>query len=260
MEETQKRGIPGWIWWMAIPSVVLLCMGSVVLSRALDPPGPDLITAETLTQEAGHKNGPANQEIQGLLQEIRDNPQDPFLRYTLGVAYLEANRPQLAREAFQKAYQLAEDSPEIILELGERLTDIDIWTYAAYSFLKVEQIGSPIPPEELNDKISEALYFAAFEDFSLEVLTRSDEIELDPAQLRLVESRRALINGRLDVAERLVNQVMDDRPDLVEAYLLKSDILFAQERFEEARDLLLALEQFEYLPGWIIEEIGLLPE
>jgi hypothetical protein len=126
--------------------------------------------------------------------------------------------------------------------------------------LKVERIGSPIPQDELQDKISEALYYAAFEDFSLEVLSRSEEIDLDPSLLRLIESRRALLNGRLDIAERLVNQVMQDRPDLVEAYLLKSDILFAQERFEEARDLLLELEQIENLPVWIVEELGLQPE
>jgi serine/threonine protein kinase len=259
-EKPKKKGVPGWILWMVIPAIILLCLGSMVLRNALVPPGPDLITAETLTQEAGNKNGPANQEIQTLLQEIRENPQDPFLRYTIGVAYLEADRPQLARDAFQKAYQLAEDNPQIILELGEGLTDIDIWTYAAYSFLKVERIGSPIPQDELQDKISEALYYAAFEDFSLEVLSRSEEIDLDPSLLRLIESRRALLNSRLDIAERLVDQVMQDRPDLVEAYLLKSDILFAQERFEEARDLLLELERIDNLPVWIVEELGLQPE
>jgi hypothetical protein len=259
-EKPKKKGVPGWILWMVIPAIILLCLGSMVLRNALVPPGPDLITAETLTQEAGNKNGPTNQEIQTLLQEIRENPQDPFLRYTIGVAYLEADRPQLARDAFQKAYQLAEDNPQIILELGEGLTDIDIWTYAAYSFLKVERIGSPIPQDELQDKISEALYYAAFEDFSLEVLSRSEEIDLDPSLLRLIESRRALLNSRLDIAERLVDQVMQDRPDLVEAYLLKSDILFAQERFEEARDLLLELERIDNLPVWIVQELGLQPE
>jgi tetratricopeptide (TPR) repeat protein len=260
VETRRKKGVPGWIFWMGIPAIVLLCMGTVVLRNALALPGPDLITSETLTQEAGNENGPVNQEIQTLLQGIRENPEDPFLRYTLGVAYLEANRPQLAREAFQKAYQLAEDNPQIILELGEGLIDINIWTYAAYSFLKVEQLGSPIPEEELQLKIREALFRAAFEDYSLEVLSRSDEIDLDPSLLRLVESRRALINGRLDIAERLVEQVIIDRPDLSEAYLLKSDVFFAQERFEEARDLLLELEQIENLPEWIVEELGLQPE
>ncbi len=259
-KKTQRKGIPSWIGWMAVPAFVLLCLGSMVVTNALEPPGPNLISPETLTQEAGFQASPRNQEIQSLLQQIRDNPQDPFLRYTLGVAYLEADRPQLARDAFQKAYQLAEDNPKIILELGDGLTDINIWTYAAYSFLKVEKIGSPIPPEELKNKISEALYYAAFEELSFEVLSRSEDIDIDPGQLRLVESRRALLNGRMDIAERLVNQIMGEQPELLEAYLLKSDILFAQERFEEARDLLLELEQKENLPLWIIEELGLQPE
>lgn len=219
-----------------------------------------MITSETLTQEANFRSDPALSEIQTLNEQIRENPEDPFLRYTLGVAYLDANRPQLARDAFQKAYQLAEGNPEIILELGEKLTDINIWTYAAYSFLKVEQIGSPIPPEELKNKISEALFHAAFEDFSLEVLSSNQDIELDPALLHLLEARRALLSGRVDVAERLVDQVLIERPDLLEAHLLKSDILFAQERFEEARDLLLELEHFENLPAWIRQELRLQPE
>jgi serine/threonine protein kinase len=260
VEEPEGKGFPGWILYIVLPTLVLVCLGSLVLRNALKPPGPDLITPETLTQEAGFLADPAIGEIQSLNQEIRDNPNDPFLRYRLGVAYLDASRPQLARDAFQKAYQLAEGNPEIILQMGERLTDINIWTYAAYSFLKVEQLGSPLPAEEMKDKISEALFYAAFEDFSLEVLTNSREIKLDPAQQQLMESRRALINGRLDVAEQLVDQVMSDRPDLLEAYLLKSDILFAQERYEEARDLLLEVEQFENIPGWIKEELRLQPE
>jgi len=78
--------------------------------------------------------------------------------------------------------------------------------------------------------------------------------------LNLLEARRALLSGRVDVAERLVDQVMAERPDLLEAYLLKSDILFAQERFEEARDLLLELEQLDNLPLWIKEELRWSPD
>ncbi len=259
-QKEKKKGIPGWIWWMAAPALVLFCLGFTIYQNALEAPGPDLITSETLTQEANFRSAPSLSEIQSLNEQIRENPEDPFLRYTLGVAYLDANRPQLARDAFQKAYRLAEGNPGIILELGEKLTEINIWTYAAYSFLKVEKLGSPIPAEELTNKISEALFHAAFEDFSLEVLSSNQDIELDSALLRLMEARRALLGGKVDHAERLVNQVMEERPDLLEAYLLKSDIMFAQERFEEARDLLLELEQFDNLPAWIREELRLQPE
>jgi len=253
-EKTRKKGIPGWIWWMAIPALLTLWLGMMVMSNALEPPSPNLISAETLTQEANIKSDPVLGEIQTLNQLIRENPEDPFYRYQLGVAYLESDRPQLARDAFQKAYQLAEGKPEIIIELGDRLTDINIWTYAAYSYLMADQIGSPLSPEEMKNKISEALYFAAFEEYSYEILT-SREVNLDPALRRLLEARKALLTGKIDVAERLADRVMHERPDLLEVYLIKSDILFAQKRYDEDKDLLLDLEQIENLPLWIQEEI-----
>jgi tetratricopeptide (TPR) repeat protein len=253
-EKTKKKGIPGWIWWMAIPALLTLWLGMMVISNALELPRPNLISAETLTQEANIKSDPVLGEIQSLNQLIRENPQDPFYRYQLGVAYLEANIPQLARDAFQKAYKLAEGKPEIIIELGDRLTDIDIWTYAAYSYLKADQIGSPLSPEEMKNKISEALYYAAFEEFSLEILT-NPEINLDPSLRHLLEARKALLTDRIDVAERLTDQVMQERPDLLEVYLIKSDILFAQKRYDEAKKLLLDLEQIEALPLWIQEAL-----
>jgi len=258
-EKTRKKGIPGWIWWMAIPALLTLCLGTMVISKALEPPRPNLISTEILTQEANPKPDPALGEIQSLNQLIRENPQDPFYRYQLGVAYLEADRPHLARDAFQKAYLLAEGNPEIIIELGDRLTDINIWTYAAYSYLMADQIGSPLSPEEMKNKISEALYYAAFEEFSLDVLS-DPEINLDPSLRHLLEARRALLADRIDVAKRLADQVMQKRPDLLEVYLIKSDILLAQKRDKEAEDLLLDLGQIEDLPLWIQVVLGLQPE
>ena len=258
-EKTRKKGIPGWIWWMAIPALLTLCLGTMVISKALEPPRPNLISTEILTQEANPKPDPALGEIQSLNQLIRENPQDPFYRYQLGVAYLEADRPHLARDAFQKAYLLAEGNPEIIIELGDRLTDINIWTYAAYSYLMADQIGSPLSPEEMKNKISEALYYAAFEEFSLDVLS-DPEINLDPSLRHLLEARRALLADRIDVAKRMADQVMQKRPDLLEVYLIKSDILLAQKRDKEAEDLLLDLGQIEDLPLWIQVVLGLQPE
>lgn len=258
--EDKKKRIPGWIGWLLIPALVVFCLAGMVFRDARSVPGPDLISPETLTQEAGNANSQVNGEVQALIEQIRETPGDPFLRYKLGVAYLDAGRPQPAREAFQKAYQLAEGNPQIILELGDRLTDINIWTYAAYSYLKVERLGSPIPAEELSMKIREAMYHAAFEDNSLVILGDNPEIDPDPDLLRLMESRRALLTGRVDLADELVNQVMTDRPDLLEAYLLKSDILFEQENYDQARDTLLELEAKGNLPAWIQEELGLQPE
>jgi serine/threonine protein kinase len=250
-EEGEKSRIPGWIAWLLIPAFVLLCLSSVVLRNASAFPGPDLITSETLTQEATFMNAAESGEIQSLNQQIRENPQDPFLRYQLGVAYMNAERHQLAREAFQKAFQLAEDDPEKIIQLGQLLTEIDIWTYAAYSFLKVEQLGSPIPMEDLQLMIHEALYYAAFEDFALGTLSNNREIILDSGVEQLMQARRELQNGKIDRALEIVDRVMTERPDLLEAYLIKIDILYAQENYEPAANLLVELQARPDLPDWI---------
>lgn len=250
-EEERKSRIPGWISWLLIPALVLLCLSSFVLRNARAVPGPDQISAGTLTQEAKLLNAVESSEILALNQQIRDDPQNPFLRYQLGVAYMNANRPQLARDAFQKAYQLAEGDPETILELGRLLTEIEIWTYAAYSFLKVEQIGSPIPIEKLQLMIHEALYYAAFEDFALPTLANNPEIILDSGIEELMHARSLLISGNTGRALEIVDRIIIGRPDLLEAYLLKIDILYAQEQYEQAANLLVELQARPDLPEWI---------
>lgn len=259
-EEEKRSRIPGWIGWLLIPALVLLCLGMGVLQNARAVPGPDLITAETLTQEANVRNAVEGGEIQTLNQQIREDPTNPFLRYQLGVAYMNAERPLLARDAFQKAYQLAERDPETILELGQLLTEIDIWTYAAYSFLRVEQLGSPIPGDELQLLIHEALYYAAFEEFSLEVLSGNPEIVLDSGIEQLMLARRALQTGKVDRATEIVDRVMAERPDLLEATLLKIDILYAQEQYEQAANLLVELQGRADLPDWIRQASAAGPE
>lgn len=249
--EKTKSKIPGWIAWMLIPAFVLLCLASFVVQNARAVPGPELISAGTLTQEAKFLNAPDIGEIQLLNQQIREDPQNPFLRYQLGVEYMNADRPVLAREAFQKAYELAENEPETILELGQLLTDIEIWTYAAYSYMRVEQLGSPIPGEELQLMIHEALYYAAFESFALDVLSNNPDIVLDSGIEQLIQARRSLQKGNIDRSLQLVDQVMAERPDLLEAYLLKIDILYAQENYEEAATLLVELQGRVDLPEWI---------
>jgi serine/threonine-protein kinase len=261
-EKEKKKAIPGWVWWMAAPALVIFCLGFNIYKKAIESPSPDLITSETLTQESEFRDAPTLSEIRSLNEQLQENPEDSFLHYALGVAYLDADKPRLAREAFLNAYRYAEGDSQRILDFGNGLTDINIWTYAAYSFLKVEQLGLPasITEEQLQDKIREALYRAAYEEIAWGVFAENQEFEVDPALLQLIQVRMNLIKGKVDVAERMVDQVMVDRPDLLEAYLLKSDVLFAQERYEEARDLLLELERFENLPAWIREELRLQPE
>jgi len=239
----------------------------LALSKELTKQAPTLTDSteydqnisSAMTPEPGDFTEEELQEIRPLIDQIKENPDDPFPRFKLGITYLETDRPQLARDSFQNGFKLSEDNPQAILEIGDQLSDLNIWTYAAYSYLLVHKLGSPIPPEELQDKINEALYHAAFEDYSLEVLTNNNDIELDHARQKLMESRQALLKGKVDLAESLLSQAQAERPNMLEAYLLRSDILFTEENYDKARDQLLELEQNEDLPTWILIELGLNP-
>ena len=100
-------------------------------------------------------------------------------------------------------------------------------------------------------KIRESVYYAAFEDFSMDVLTNNPQFTLDPALQQMMMARRSLLNGNLNRALNVTNEVINLRPDLLEANLLKIDILYAQGQYDEAANLLVELQAQENLPEWI---------
>ena len=100
-------------------------------------------------------------------------------------------------------------------------------------------------------KIREALYYAAYEEYSQEGLSNNQDVVIDPALEQLMQARRALQTGKVGRAGEIVDRIMAERPDLLEAYLIKIDILYAQERYEEAANLLVELQGREDLPDWI---------
>lgn len=104
--------------------------------------------------------------------------------------------------------------------------------------------------------IREALYFAAYEDIKLDTFPNA-VLEYDRHLLYLMEARKALLSGRIDDANLQVDTVMQERPDLEEAYLVKIDVLIAQGKDEEARNLFFELEQRSEVPVWIKEEMRL---
>ncbi len=254
-EPAKKRRIPSWTWWFAVPAGVIACLGIMVLNNAFNPPGPGLISAETLTQESLQIGSSGIDEARSIRQSIDQDPDNPFLRIELGVILLDANRPMQAREAFLKAFEMAENTPQQLVEMGDLLANFDRWTYAAYSFLRADQLGAGLPPQEMDLKIRESLYYAAYEENALNVLTTDPTISLDTHLRLLMQARDSLRKGRIDAAMRDVNIVMQERPDLQEAYLVKIDALLAQGQDEEALNLFFELEQQENIPLWIKEEM-----
>jgi serine/threonine protein kinase len=256
LSEPKKRRIPTWIWWFAVPAVLITCLGIAVISNAIDPPGPGLISAETLTQEFLRADEPGGDDINIIREQIREDPENPILRMQLGVEYLDQNQPRLAKEALQKAYDMAGNNPLQLVDMGNLLAERGRWTFAAFSYLRAEELGADPPEQDLAMNIREALFFAAYEDVSFEPIPNA-VLAYDRHLLNLMEARKALLSGRVDDANLMVDTVMQERPDLEEAYLVKIDVLIAQGKDEEARNLFFELEQRSGVPVWIKEEMRL---
>lgn len=250
----EKISLPGLTWWFVLPSLVLFFLAAAVVSSAAGHPGPDLITPPTLTQEAGRSFlSMENEKTADLRAQISNAPQDPFLLIELGVELWENGHQQEAEQYFKRAYEVAKKNPENYLHMGDLLADIEMWTYSTISYLQLEKHETAVPPDGLEDKIRRSAYFAGYEENSLVLLSRP-EVQLDNDLLRLVETRKMILGGRMEFAELLINRIAGSRPDLEEIRLLKADLLLAQGNPEGAKVELNQLLQLEDLPGWIRDE------
>ena len=250
-QQKSRLKIPGMVWWFALPSLVLLCLGVVVVSNAASAPGPELITPPTLTQEASRPiESSQTSEIASLEERIQEDPSNPFLLVELGVELWEAGKRQEAERHFREAYQLAEKNPEIYLKIGDLLADIGLWTYSAVSYLQLERHGLELSPELYDQKLRRSVYYAGFEENALAVFTRA-EVDLDPDLLRLVEARKMIQAGRYPLVENMVARTYQNRPELHESRLLLADLYLNQENPGAAEEQLNQLLAVEDLPDWI---------
>ena len=250
-EKDRSFSIPGMVWWFILPALLLLILGTTVVSRAAQPPGPELITAPTLTQEANLApsdfSGPSSQSAEPVREE---NSEDPFLWVERGVDLWEQGRMEDAEEAFREAIALAERNPEAYLTIGDLLSKRGLWVYAGMSYLQLEKHDTGIPKEEIKTRIRQAVYLAAFQEGSLAVFSRPS-VDLDEALLRLVEARRLIIDGKMERAKVLIERTYQARPELHESRLLTADLLLEVERTMEARIALEELLALEGLSEWI---------
>ena len=251
-----RRGfrIPSLVWWFGLPALVLFCLATAVVSSAADPPGPELITPPTLTQEAARPILVSNNgEIKSLREEVNQNPGDPFLLIELGVELWEMGQRKEAEKFFRQAWEVAENNPESYWRIGNLLGDIDLWTYSAVSYLQLQDHDVGVPPEEIENNLRRSVYYAAFDENSLAVLSRP-EIDLDNDLLRCLEARKLIVNGRMELAQTMINRTAEKRPDLPQTQLLLADLHIERENLESAQVVLNQLLGEENLPEWVRRE------
>lgn len=256
----KKRKVPGWVLWMGIPLLFILCLGGIVLKNALDPPNPEPVVDTLMTGESAvdqpetlleNREGEdlQGQDLEELLQKAKDHPEDPFVRMELSIRYWENEQPVRAEQAARKAVELAQTTPGLYFEFGNKYAEYGIWHFAVPNFIFAERHMED-PPEMIHALIEQAVYFAAFNEKSFSIL-RDPDLGLKEQTMRLIEARQAMQKGDFVEAERLINQVEENDPDRLVLLLMRADLHMGRGEFEVAEEILRELERRDDVPEWI---------
>ncbi|OQX61075.1 MAG: hypothetical protein B5M51_08870 [Anaerolinea sp. 4484_236] len=179
-----------------------------------------------------------------------DGLDDPYECVDLSIKYWKENQRQNATEAAFRAFKLADGDADLYWELGDMFAQQNIWLYAAPAYLLADKYNGGAEEDILYGVVGEAVYFAAFEDEAIGILTRP-ELELNHLLRELIEARHEMVMDNLDEAEEKLNSILDRKPDMLMAKLLKAELLGERGEIEAARGILLELQRKENLPEWM---------
>lgn len=226
-----------------------------ILESRDDLPGWVYFELEQIRQEISHRgdalaeNGDGQWENSDARQAVNKNPNDPIAHVNLAIAYWDEGKTQEAKNTAYHAFDLTEGDSVLYKEIGDIFAERQVWLFAAQAYL-LSNKNAKANDGNLYDLISEAVYFAAFEDEALELLG-DPRLGFDSLVLDLVEVRHYMEKGELDKAEDLLMSVLEQKPDMLVAHLLEADLLRARGEFEAAHEVLLEMQRSGDIPDWI---------
>jgi serine/threonine-protein kinase len=193
-------------------------------------------------------------------QKAAENPNDPYARLDLAIAYSQAGNAAQSLTELDNAMDLAGDEIRFFAKAGDMLAASGDWLSAARVYLRLAQLfpaSTPLPAE-VSNSLHEAVYraakLAAFKDYvSLPALDQVD------ASLRIVaEARFAFFNSDPRRAQLLLDELQKTKPDYPEARLLQAEMNARQGQTDTARRLLAALLDDKTIADWIRVEADLI--
>jgi serine/threonine protein kinase len=237
--------------WLLIPLAIALCLFSLFVLSRLDQRRGLQQDSSSTTQTAG------NAALQLALQNAEANPEDPFAQLELASAYMDMGMEDEAGQALEAGMQMANEEVAFFIAAGDLLAAHGLWLPALETYLVALDLAErPQQSPELIQKIQQALYFAAEDPASESFFSVSarDEAGLPPPVLDVLAVSRArfqLFHGDAGQAARLIENVLANRPDFLEARLVRAEILLVQEQPEEAADILRELARNPGALPWI---------
>src|SRR4029077_9634170 len=195
---------------------------------------PGLLQAELMLAEAYRALGRLDDAITVVREQIKRSPQNAASYFLLGVILQQQNKVTEAREALEKAAQLAPDNPSSL----QQLVDLDIASknYAG-GHRRVDEVLQKQPNSAIGYYMRGKLYLSE-EKFDLAQTALLKAIELDP---NLTSAYDLLVPtflhaNNLTEALNQMNAVLAKRADDFRALLLTGMIYSQMKEFNKARD------------------------
>ena len=217
---------------------------------------PGLLRAELMLAEAYRALGRLDDAISIVREQIKRSPQDAASYFLLGVMLQQQNKVTEAREALEKAAQLAPDNPSSL----QQLVDLDIASknYAA-GHRRVDEVLQKQPNAAIGYYMRGKLYLAEGK-FDLAQTALLKAIDLDPNLSSAYDLLVPTFLHANNPSEALnqMNAVLAKKPDDFRALLVTGMIYSQMKEFNKARDayekviaanptLVLALNNLAYI-------------
>jgi len=217
---------------------------------------PGLLRAELMLAEAYRAVGRLDDAIGIVREQIRRSPQNAASYFLLGVILQQQNKVTEAREALEKAAQLAPDNPSSL----QQLVDLDVASknYAA-GHRRVDEVLQKQPKSAVGYYLRGKLYLAEKKiDLAQTALLKA--IDLDPDLTSAYDLLVPTFLHANNPSEALnqMNAVLAKKPDDLQALLVTGMIYSQMKEFNKARDayekaiaanptLVLALNNLAYI-------------
>src|SRR5256886_5291973 len=217
---------------------------------------PGLLQAELMLAEAYRALGRLDDAIAIVRDQIKRSPQNAASYFVLGFILQQQNKVTEAREALEKAAQLAPDNPSSL----QQLVDLDIASknYAA-GHRRVDEVLQKQPNAAIGYYMRGKLYLAEGK-FDLAQTALLKAIDLDPNLSSAYDLLVPTFLHANNPSEALnqMNAVLAKKPDDLSALLVTGMIYSQMKEFNKARDayekviaarptLVLALNNLAYI-------------
>ena len=234
------------LWRAIIIGIVLIFCCLVVFAIAQNRQPEFTLDAEPTATEMAFID-----PVEGILGQIEESPEEPYLYLELASAYLELNQIALAEAAVDDALRYGADNFEVYRKAATILMHRENWLKAAQVYLAMHQKN----PEWLANETAnfhQAAYMAAAIPGAGESIPIPAVARVEPTFERILKGRNILFNDSPLAAQPFVDEALQEFPDYAEAKLLQIEIYQVEGKVEPAIPLIEELRGQINTSPWIL--------